>query len=63
LAALFSRQDVYYSLVIVWAFFGILMKRISASGDMETGIVITVSICLAVIVFDIIFSIVKRKAY
>ena len=63
LTVLFSRQDIYYALVIVWAYFGILMKRIHAAGDMETGISITVSVCLAVIVFDIIFSFVKKKVY
>lgn len=63
LAIIFSRQDIYYSLVILWAFFGILMKRISVSGNVETGIIVTVSICMAIIAFDMIFSAVRKKVY
>jgi hypothetical protein len=63
LAVLFSKQGIYDALVIVWAYFGILMKRLNAAGELETGIVVSVSVCLAVIVFDIIFSFVKKKVY
>jgi hypothetical protein len=51
----FTRKDLGYNLVIIWALAGIIIKRISVV-PMETGIVITTSIAIGAIVLSLIIK-------
>ena len=63
LLVLFTRQDIFYSLVVEWAFFGILMKRIRADAVLKSGVIVTLAICMAVIFFDMGFQAARKKVY
>lgn len=63
LAVLFSRQDIYYALVIEWAYFGILMKRIQSDGQIYTSIVVTVAVCMGIILLGMVFQLIKKRVY
>lgn len=61
LAALFTRYDIFYCLVVDWALLGILLKRLSDTGTPVQS-VITASITgLAVITIGIIFQLARRR--
>jgi uncharacterized membrane protein len=49
LAVLFTRNDLFYALVILWAFLGILIKRRAVDSPPGRGIMITLGIAMAVI--------------
>jgi hypothetical protein len=63
LSVVFTRQDIYYALVIEWAYFGILMKRLSADPEPKTGIIVTLAVCMALILFDMIYQLLRKKVY
>lgn len=54
--------NVPYGLVIVWAYLGILLKHVSASGfdGQYTSIITTVSVCLALVLFFLLKLSVKK---
>ena len=56
-------NDIAYDLVLIWAYTGILIKHITASGfsGQYPGVIIAVSICLALFVVVGIFVPVNRK--
>ncbi len=56
-------KDIAYSLVLIWAYSGILIKHTSASGfaNQYMDVVITGAICLAVFVMSILYVIFARK--
>jgi hypothetical protein len=64
LAILFSRNDIFYSLVVIWALVGILLKRIS-DNSMPDQLVIIASIAgIAIVGLGIIVQlIIKKKIY
>ncbi len=49
LAVLFTRNDVFYGLVVLWAFLGILLKRMAAVSPPSRAVVITLAAGMAVI--------------
>jgi hypothetical protein len=53
---LFLRKDIAYSLVVIWAFIGIIIKRLQTV-PAQPGIVVTTSIGIGVIVLFIAFVI------
>lgn len=61
LLMLFNRKDIAYSLVIIWAFIGIIIKRLDPSLTSHIDIVITASIALVIIIIGIIFTFIKKK--
>ncbi len=58
------NKDVAFGLVILWAYLGILIKHISASGfDWQyTGIIIAVIIAMALIISTVIYTFVYKKS-
>lgn len=60
---LFTRQDILYCLVVEWAFFGILMKRIRVDAVLKTGIIVTLAVCMALLLFDMGFQAARKKVY
>lgn len=52
---IFTRKDIGYNLVIIWALAGIIIKRVNVV-PMETGIVITTAIAIGFIVLSLIIK-------
>ncbi|MDD5511402.1 MAG: hypothetical protein PHI12_11440 [Dehalococcoidales bacterium] len=63
LAMLFSRRDVFYGIVVDWALFGILMKRLAVEGPTDQNVVLISIVGLVVITTVIIVQVVRKKAY
>ncbi|MBS3969234.1 MAG: hypothetical protein KGZ94_03835 [Clostridia bacterium] len=55
---LLAKKDIFYILVILWAFLGIIIKRLSAPGEPKWIIVFTLVICILAIL-SVVFSIFK----
>ena len=62
-AVLITRRDVYYSLVVVWAFLGILIKRMSDATVPDQAVVFAAVAGMALIAAGIITQLVRRTAY
>jgi len=61
LATVFSRNDIFYCFVVIWALVGILLKRI-ADGSMPDQIVIIASIVgMSIIGLGIIVQLIRKK--
>ena len=52
---IFTRKDIGYNLVIIWALSGIIIKRLSVA-PVETGIVIATGIAIGAIVISLIIK-------
>jgi tryptophan-rich sensory protein len=63
LAMSFRRGDIYYALVVDWAFLGIFIKRMSLSNVPAQGVIITSLAGIALITLVILTQIVRKKAY
>ena len=61
LAMLFLRNDIYYNLVVLWAFLGILLKRLGDKATPALFVIIITSVGMAVITIGIILQAVRRK--
>jgi len=60
-AVLFSRNDIYYSLVADWAILGILLKRLADTSVEAGSVIITTIIGLALISLGIIIQLIRKK--
>jgi hypothetical protein len=60
---LILRRDVFYSLVIDWALFGILMKRLAVKTPGDENVMLISIVGLVVITAGIIVQVVRKKAY
>lgn len=60
LAAIFKRRDFAYSLVMVWALFGIYSKRIANTIDQDGMVEVAAIVGMAAIGLGIVYSLVKR---
>jgi hypothetical protein len=49
LALLFRRNDVFFALVILWAFLGILIKRLAVDQPPSRAVITTLWVCMAVV--------------
>jgi hypothetical protein len=49
LAVLLTRNDLFYALVILWAFLGILIKRQAADSPPSRAVIVTLAIAMVVI--------------
>ena len=61
LAMLFTRDDIYYNLVVDWALLGILLKRLGDTGTSSQGVIIITIIGLVLISAGIIVQLARRK--
>src|SRR6056297_4001126 len=57
-----KKQDIFYTLVVVWAFIGILSKRLSAEIT-YTSIISTVVIGIGILGVLVVYKIVKKNIY
>ena len=62
LSVLLTRKDIFYCLVVDWAFLGILLKRLADSTPVQSVIIISI-IGMALISVGIIAQIVRKKVY
>ena len=62
LIVLITRKDLFYSLVIIWAFIGIIYKRIQPEQEFYLSIIIAAAAGIFLIASTIIFQAVKRFA-
>jgi len=61
LLTLLSRNDIFYSLVVIWAFTGIILKRIADTGTSDNAIVITSIASIAILALLIIIQLIRKK--
>lgn len=59
ITVLLTRKDIFYILVILWAFIGIIIKRVSAPAEPRWIIVFTLVLCILAILL-VIYSILKE---
>ncbi len=62
LTLLFTRNDIFYCLVVDWAFIGILIKRLSDKSTPAQFVIIATIIGLAVITIGIIVQKIRSKS-
>jgi hypothetical protein len=63
LTILFYRKDIFYCLVVDWALFGILIKRLTTDTVPVQSIITVIIIGLTAISVAIIVQIIRRKVY
>lgn len=61
LAVLFSRNDIFYGLIVDWSILGILLKRSSDINTSAQSIIIVSIVGLSVITIGIIVQLIRRK--
>ena len=61
ISVLFSRNDIFYCLVVDWAFLGILLKRLGDKSVDAQSVIITTIIGLALITLGILVQIIRRR--
>jgi hypothetical protein len=59
---MFTRQDIYYCLVVDWAFAGILIKRLADASPAQGVIIVTIA-GLLLITIGIIAQIARKRIY
>ncbi len=61
-ATLLRFKNIAYGLVLVWAYTGILIKHTTASGfgGQYPGVIVAVSICMALFVAAIVYTLIKK---
>ncbi len=63
LAMALRRRDVFFCLVVDWAFTGILVKRLGDSTAPDQAVVIAIIAALVIVSAAIIFQIARRRVY
>lgn len=63
LAVLFTRKDIYYSLVVDWALLGILLKRLADTTTLDQSVELVATVGLILITVGVIAQLMRRKAY
>jgi len=61
LSVLFSRNDIYYSLVVDWAILGILLKRLADTSTEAQAVAVTAIAGLSVITLGILAQLIRKK--
>lgn len=61
LAVMFSRNDIYYGLVVDWAILGILLKRLADTSVQDGAVIITTIAGLSLITLGIIIQLARKK--
>jgi hypothetical protein len=61
LATVYSRNDIFYCFVVIWALAGIMIKRFSEGATWANPIVITLIIAIALIGLSVIIQLIRKK--
>jgi hypothetical protein len=62
LSVLFTRNDIFYCLVVDWALFGILLKRLADSTPVQSVIVVSI-VGMVLITVGVIVQVTRRRVY
>jgi hypothetical protein len=63
LSILFTRRDIYYSLVVDWALVGILLKRLSVTTVPDQSVVVVTVVGLVLITGGVVAQLIRKQAY
>jgi hypothetical protein len=63
LSMLFTRKDIYYSLVVDWALLGILLKRLSVTTVPDQSVVVVTIVGLVLITGGVAAQLIRKKVY
>ena len=63
LLMLLTRRDLYYTLVVEWAFLGILLKRVRVDAELRVGIILTLGICMGLLFLVMVIQGFRRRLY
>jgi len=63
LSMLFTRKDIYYSLVVDWALLGILLKRLSVTTAPDQSVVVVTIVGLVLITGGVVAQLIRKKVY
>jgi len=63
LSVLFTRKDIYYSLVVDWALLGILLKRLSDTTMPDQRVVIVTIVGLVLVTGGVVAQLARKKVY
>jgi len=63
LSMLFTRKDIYYSLVVDWALLGILLKRLSVTTVPDQTVVIVTIVGLVLITGGVVAQLIRKQVY
>jgi hypothetical protein len=63
LSMLFTRKDIYYSLVVDWALLGILLKRLSVTTVPDQSVVVVTIVGLVLITGAVIAQLMRKQVY
>ncbi len=61
LATVYSRNDIFYCFVVIWALAGIIIKRFAEGGTWTSPVIITVIIAIALIGLSVIIQLIRKK--
>jgi len=61
LATLFSRNDIFYCLVVIWALVGILLKRIADNSMPDQMVIISSIVGMSLIGLGMIVQLIRKK--
>jgi hypothetical protein len=61
LATVFSRNDIFYCLVVIWALAGILLKRIADSSMPDQLVIIASIASISIVGLGIIVQLIRKK--
>ncbi|MDV3427631.1 MAG: tryptophan-rich sensory protein [Bacillota bacterium] len=62
LLLIWNRNDIFFPVSVLWAFLGIIIKRLSSQGDFSAYIVINVIICMTLILLALLEEMKKERA-
>jgi len=62
LSMLFTRRDIYYSLVVDWALLGILLKRLAVTTPAQSVVIVTI-VGLVLVTGGVVAQLVRKKVY
>lgn len=63
LSVLFTRKDIYYSLVVDWALLGILLKRLSVTTVPDQSVVVVTIVGLVLVTGGVVAQLIRKKVY
>lgn len=63
LSMLFTRKDIYYSLVVDWALLGILLKRLSVTTVPDQSVVVAAIVGLVLISGGVVAQLIRKQVY
>jgi hypothetical protein len=61
LATVFSRNDIFYCFVVIWALVGILLKRMADNSMPDQLVIISSIVGMSIVGIGIIVQLIRKK--